>query len=81
MMKIRLHITIKDEIFKRASRYAEQHQTSLSQLIASYLYSVTKPVSKSNIIQLIDKLPSHPVDIAKDLNKGYYEDQKVKYGI
>lgn len=80
-MKTRLNITIDNDLLNKAKIYAEKNSVSLSQLIESFLYSVTKPVSKNSIIQLIDNLPAHSIDSSKDLKKGYYEDQRIKYGI
>lgn len=79
-MKSRLNITVEEDLLNRAKVYAEQHQTSLSELIEAYLKHLTKKPSKENVVALVRKLkkPQIPPDI--DLKKKYYEEQKSKYG-
>jgi hypothetical protein len=79
-MKTRLNITVEDALLNNAKRYAAKKATSLSQLVELYFKSLTRPSHKKNVIQLIDKLPKPKIDLPKDLTKGYYEDQKGKYG-
>ncbi|RYZ56693.1 MAG: hypothetical protein EOO14_11960 [Chitinophagaceae bacterium] len=79
-MKNRLNITIEEDLLNRAKRYAEQHQISLSQLIESYLRSLTKKPSKENILSLVEKLPKPNLAPETDLKKQYYEEQKGRYG-
>jgi hypothetical protein len=63
-----------------AKQYAAKNDTSLSQLIELYFESLTRPVRRKNIIQLVDELPKRKIDLPKDLKQTYYEDQKGKYG-
>ncbi|HEV7332039.1 MAG TPA: DUF6364 family protein [Flavisolibacter sp.] len=79
-MKNRLNITIEENLLNKAKRYAEQHQTSLSQLIESYLKTLTKKPSKENIITLVEKLRQPQIVPETDLKKQYYEEQRHKYG-
>lgn len=79
-MKNRLNITIEEDLLNRAKRYAEQHQISLSQLIESYLESLTKKPSKENILSLVEKLPKPNLAPETDLKKQFYEEQKGRYG-
>jgi hypothetical protein len=63
-----------------AKQYAAKNDTSLSQLIELYFESLTRPVRRKTIIQLVDELPKRKIDLPKDLKQTYYEDQKGKYG-
>ncbi len=79
-MKNRLNITIEEDLLNKAKRYAELHQTSLSQLIESYLKNLTRKPSKENIIALVEKLKKPRLSSDTDVKKQYYEEQKGKYG-
>ncbi len=78
-MKSKLNITIDEKLLTGAKRYANRHQTSLSQLIEAYFKRIVSP-NRKNIIDLIESLPKPGLDSNNDLKKKYYEDQKNKYG-
>jgi hypothetical protein len=78
-MKSKLNITIDEKLLLGAKRFAKSHQTSLSQLVETYFKRITSP-NRKNIIDLIESLPKPGLDSPSDLKKGYYEDQKKKYG-
>jgi hypothetical protein len=80
-MKNRLNITIEESLLNKAKKYAEQHQTSLSQLIELYLRNLTKKPSRENIITLVEGLKKPQLDPETDLKKQYYEEQKRKHGL
>ena len=78
MKQTLLTIRLPRELVKRAERYAEQHETSLTQLIALYLQ---QPVMQEN---LLDDAPTVrclssilPTDASKDEYHAYLEE---KYG-
>ncbi|HET7898029.1 MAG TPA: DUF6364 family protein [Flavisolibacter sp.] len=52
-MKSRLNITVEEGLLNRAKIYAEQHQTSLSQLIETYLERLTNKPPKENVVTLV----------------------------
>lgn len=80
IMKARLNITVDERLLNNAKHYAAKNNTSLSQLIELYFESLTRPVRRKNIIQLVDELPKPKIDLPKDLKQAYHEDQKGKYG-
>ena len=79
-MKSRLNITVDEVLVEEARRYAAGHQTSLSQLIEQYFKSLTRPVRRKNIIQLVEQLPKPHIKVNEKLKKAYYENQKKKHG-
>ena len=79
-MKSRLNITVDEELLNKAKSYAEQHQTSLSKLVETYLECLTKKPSKENVIELVRKLKKPALPPDTNLKKQYYEEQKNKYG-
>lgn len=79
-MKSRLNITVEEGLLNKAKIYAEQHQTSLSQLIEAYLERLTKKPSQENLLTLVRKLKKPDIPLDTDLKKQYYEEQKGKYG-
>ncbi len=78
-MKSKLNITIDEKLLTGAKRFANRHQTSLSQLVEAYFKRITGR-NRKNIIDLIESLPKPGPDAQGDLKKKYYEDQKNKYG-
>jgi Family of unknown function (DUF6364) len=79
VMKSRLNITIDEKLLTGAKRFANRHNTSLSQLVETYFKRITGP-NRKNVIDLIESLPKPGIDTQGDLKKKYYEDQKSKYG-
>lgn len=82
-MKNRLNITVDNVLMEEAKLYAAKHKTSLSQLVEAYFKSITRsrPAKKENIIDLMAKMPRPKGKMPEgDVNKGYYEARKKKYG-
>lgn len=79
-MKNRLNITIDDGLMEQAKRYAAKHKTSLSQLVEQYFKTLTRPVRKRNIIELIKELPKPKIIVEDNMKENYYRQQKRKYG-
>lgn len=79
-MKVRLNITIEEEVVKNIKSYAEKKQSSVSALVEDYFNTISKPNNKKNIIEMVEalKAPVFPKNI--DLKKSFYEDKKAKYG-
>jgi hypothetical protein len=55
-MKERLNLTIDGQLLEAMKAYAASKEMSVSELVESYFRSVTKPVQKDNILDLIDRL-------------------------
>ncbi len=77
MNKSRLNTTIGKDLIDQAKQYASRHRISLSHLVEQYFRSLkTSP----NIITIVEKLPQPDFHTDQDLKKGFYEEQKEKYG-
>jgi hypothetical protein len=57
--------------------YAASKEMSVSELVESYFRSVTKPVQRRNILDLVDELEKPAVGT---VSGDALEDNKVKYG-
>lgn len=79
-MKSRLNITIEEELLDRAKKYADKKNSSLSQIIETYLKSITKPASKKTVIDLLSELPKPKGNFENISKDKYYKDRTTKYG-
>jgi hypothetical protein len=57
-VKERLNLTIDGALLEAMKAYAASKEMSVSELVESYFRSVTKPVGRDNILDLVDRLPS-----------------------
>ena len=55
-MKERLNLTIDGALLEAMKAYAASKEMSVSELVESYFRSVTKPVGRDNILDLVDRL-------------------------
>jgi Family of unknown function (DUF6364) len=55
-MKERLNLTIDGALLEAMKTYAASKEMSVSELVESYFRSVTKPVQRNNILDLVDRL-------------------------
>lgn len=79
-MKARLNLTIDKTLLARIKSYSEDKKISISELVEQYFYSISKPVKRQNIIDMVEKLNPPALDDNLDLKKEFYEDQANKYG-
>jgi hypothetical protein len=79
-MKTRVNLTIEDDVLKNTKLYAEKQGTSVSELAENYFRSIIDHPKRSNIFDLIDKLPQSNIDTKADLIDLYYKDKAKKYG-
>lgn len=79
-MKVRLNLTIDDNLLNKIKRYAASRKVSVSELVEEYFRTLLKPKRRKNIIDLVEKLPEHSVPATEDLKKGFYEEQSGKHG-
>jgi hypothetical protein len=56
MVKERLNLTIDGVLLEAMKAYAASKEMSVSELVESYFRSVTKPVGRDNILDLVDRL-------------------------
>jgi hypothetical protein len=55
-MKERLNLTIDGALLEAMKAYAASKEMSVSELVERYFRSVTKPVLRNNILELMDRL-------------------------
>ncbi len=67
-MKERLNLTIDGALLEAMKAYAASKEMSVSELVESYFRSVTKPVGRDNILDLVDRLPAR---------EGWGEEERV----
>lgn len=81
-MKTRINLTIEEKLVYQIKEYAEEKNTSVSELVEQYFKRLTKPAKKSNLIELVKSLPKVDLgyDDDVDLKKQYYEEKASKYG-
>jgi len=79
-MKERLNLTIDGDLLNAMKAYAAKKDTSVSELVEGYFRTVTKPVERKNIRELIRGLRKPAISEELDLKKLYYEEQAAKYG-
>ena len=64
MVKERLNLTIDGVLLEAMKAYAASKEMSVSELVESYFRSVTKPVGRDNILDLVDRLEP-PEEVGK----------------
>jgi hypothetical protein len=79
-MKERLNLTIDGELLNAMKAYAAKKQMSVSELVESYFRTVTKPVQRKNILDLVRGLKKPAISDELDLKELYYKEQAEKYG-
>ena len=56
LVKERLNLTIDGALLEAMKAYAASKEMSVSELVESYFRSVTRPVGRDNILDLVDRL-------------------------
>ena len=81
-MKTRINLTIEEKLVYQIKEYAEEKNTSVSELVEQYFKRLTKPAKKSNLIELVKSLPKVDLGYEDDVDfkKQYYEEKASKYG-
>lgn len=81
-MKTRINLTVEAKLIDQIKAYAEEKNTSVSELVERYFKRLTKPVKKNNLIEYVKNLPKVDLGYADDvdLKKQYYEEKASKYG-
>ena len=79
-MKERLNLTIDGDLLNVMKAYAAKKQMSVSELVEGYFRTVTKPVQKKNILDLVRGLKRPAIPEEADLKELYYKEQAEKYG-
>jgi hypothetical protein len=79
-MKERLNLTIDGDLLNAMKAYASKKETSVSELVESYFRTVTKPVQRKNILDLVQTLKKPAISDEADLKDLYYKERGGKYG-
>ncbi|HVU98539.1 MAG TPA: DUF6364 family protein [Puia sp.] len=79
-MKERLNLTIDGDLLNSMKTYASKKQMSVSELVEGYFRTVTKPVKKKNILELMRELPKPVNNYEGDITEMYYKERASKYG-
>ena len=76
-MKERLNLTIDGTLLEAMKVYAAGKGMSVSELVESYFRSVTRPIQRKNILDIVDELDAPEPGIAAG---HVLEDNKRRYG-
>jgi hypothetical protein len=79
-MKSRVNLTIEESVLHDTKVYAHKQGTSVSEIVEEYLKSITKPVKRRTIIDLMEELGPSNIDPKADLKELYYKERAKKYG-
>lgn len=79
-MKARLNITIDKEILEQVKYYANQQNSSVSEMVESYFKEVIKPVKKENILSMVERLSPPDFNVNIELMEIYYKEKASKHG-
>ncbi len=80
-VKERLNLTIDGALLEAMKVYAAKRQTSVSELVENYFKSVTRPVQRKNMLDMVDELERPDIDPKADLKELFYKEQGEKYGV
>ena len=76
-MKERLNLTIDAELVESMKAYAASKQMSVSELVESYFRTVTRPLQRKNIVDMVDGLEDPATNVPD--REIYY--REARYGI
>lgn len=79
MMKARINLTIEEKLIAQVKAYADQQNTSVSDLVEAYFKRMVES-RKKGLVDLIESLPKPDLDENLDLKKAYFEDKGAEYG-
>lgn len=80
IMKSRLNLTIDEDLLLTIKSLANRNQISISELVEEYFKVIAKPVTRKNIIDLVESLPAPKIEDEADLKELFYQTQSQKYG-
>jgi hypothetical protein len=79
-MKERVNLSIDKELLKAMKTYAAGRRKSVSELVEDYFRTVTRPIQRRNIVEMMDELERAIPDSKGDLKELFYRKQEGKYG-
>ncbi|SEF45047.1 DUF6364 family protein [Algoriphagus boritolerans] len=85
-MKKKLNITIEENLLNKIKQYAEQHETSVSNLVQEHFEALikTRPTLPNGmtLVEYMKSLPKSKVEFPKEMNwkDEYYKAKAKKWG-
>lgn len=79
-MKTRLNLSIDYTVLEDAKAYAAGKQTSLSDMVETYLKTLTRPAKRTSVLDVLDKLEKPKGKKPADTTDEYYRERASKYG-
>ena len=76
-MKERLNLTIDAELVESMKAYAASKDMSVSELVESYFRTVTRPLPRINILDMVDQLETPAFDVHTDLKEQYHRQNGI----
>jgi hypothetical protein len=76
-MKERLNLTIDAGLVESMKAYAASKNLSVSELVESYFRTVTRPLPRTNILDMVDQLEAPAFDVNADLKEHYYRQNGI----
>jgi len=80
-VKERLNLTIEGALLEAIKVYAAGKRMSVSELVEDYFRSVTRPVVRKNIVEMVDELAKPVLDRNASLKELFYQQQEGKHGL
>lgn len=71
-MKERLNLTIDADLVESMKAYAASKNMSVSELVESYFRTVTRPMPRTSILDLIDQAERPAFGVNTDLKEQFY---------
>lgn len=79
-MKVRLNLTIDQDVLAATKEEVSKSKTSISELVESFLKRITISKNRNTVIDIVQSLPKPPDMVERDLEKAYKEERAEKYG-
>ena len=79
-MKARLNLTIDEHLLVSVKKIAEKNNTSVSELVTDFFKKLSRPASRKNILDLVEKLEKPSIAPDADLKELYYKEHGGRYG-
>jgi hypothetical protein len=76
-MKERLNLTIDAGLVESMKAYAASKNLSVSELVESYFRTVTRPLPRTNILDMVDQLEAPAFDVHADLKEQYHRQNGI----
>ena len=76
-MKERLNLTIDAGLVESMKAYAASKNLSVSELVESYFRTVTRPLPRTNILDMVDQLEAPAFEVNTDLKEQYHRQNGI----